>query len=101
MCGTYPGAPFVASLGKRNGVPARTYDFQIVKASSTSGRYSDIMIKDCAKIGMKPVCDHKSYCKDDKAAIYLGQDHHIAHGGHRNTGGCASPIPLSRCWTSL
>ena len=49
MCGKVDGAPFVASLGAKNGVPARTYDFQVVKASSTSGRYSDIMIKDCAR----------------------------------------------------
>jgi hypothetical protein len=85
MCGTYEGAPFVASLGAKNGVKAARYDFKVVKASAKSGKYSDIMIKDCAKVGMKPVCDHPSYCKTDKNALYIGQTHHIAHGGHRNT----------------
>merc|ERR1712216_638805 len=84
MCGKIDGAPFTASLGAKNGVPPRTYDFQVVKASSTSGRHSDIMIKDCGKAGMKPVCDHPSYCKTDKNAIYLGQNEHIAYPGHRN-----------------
>ena len=74
-----------ASLGAKNGVPAREYTFQIVKASTTSGKYSDIMISDCKKIGMKPVCDNPSYCKTDTNAVYLGQSHHIAHGGHRAT----------------
>ena len=90
MCGTYQGAPFTGTLGSRNGVPARQYNFQIVKASASSGRYSDVMIKDCAKIGMKPICDHKSYCKSDVNSIYIGQDHHIAYAGHRNNGGCVS-----------
>merc|ERR1711871_347363 len=74
-----------AELGSKNGVPARTYTFQMVKASTTSGKYSDIMINDCKKIGMKPVCDHPSYCKTDKNAVYIGQTHHLAHGGHRGT----------------
>ena len=87
MCGTVDGAPFTVSLGSKNGVPQRTYDFQLMKASTTSGKYSDIMIKDCATIGMKPVCDHPSYCKTDKKALYLGQTHHIAYPGHRNNGG--------------
>ena len=79
-----------ASLGARNGVAAREYTFKIVKASTTSGKYSDIMIKDCAKLGMKPVCDHPSYCRTDSKAVYIGQDHHIAYPGHRNNGGCVN-----------
>ena len=79
-----------AELGSKNGVPARTYRFQMVKASTTSGKYSDIMINDCKKIGMKPVCDHPSYCKTDKNAVYIGQSHHLAHGGHRGTSSCAA-----------
>ena len=76
-----------ASLGAKNGVPARKYKFQIVRASSTSGRYRDIMVRDCAKRGMKPVCDHPNYCKTDKKAIYLGQTHHVAYPGHRHNRG--------------
>ena len=79
-----------AELGAKNGVPARTYRFQMVKASTTSGKYSDIMINDCKKIGMKPVCDHPSYCKTDKNAVYIGQSHHLAHGGHRGTSSCVA-----------
>jgi hypothetical protein len=36
------------------------------------------MIKACSKYDMKPVCDHPSYCKNDKNALYLGQSSHIA-----------------------
>ena len=45
------------------------------------------MKRECAKVGMKPVCDHPSYCKNDKNAIYIGQNHHIAYPGHRKNGG--------------
>ena len=83
MCGKVDGAPFTALLQSKNGVPAREYEFQRQKASASSGRYSDIMIKDCAKIGMKPVCDHPSYCKTDSKSIYIGQTHHLAYPGHR------------------
>jgi len=58
-----------------------------VHASTSSGRYSDVMIKDCKALGMKPVCDHPHYCKSDSQSLYLGQDHHIAYPGHRNNGG--------------
>ena len=33
---------------------------------------------------MKPVCDHPRYCKNDKAALYIGQTGHIAYPPHRN-----------------
>ena len=95
MCGKVDGAPFRVSLGAKNGVSAQTYDFQIVKASSSSGRYSTVMVKDCAKVGMKPVCDHPSYCKTDKQAIYIGQTHHLAYPGHRCQG------PRSRAASTL
>ena len=36
---------------------------------------------------MKPVCDHPSSCKSDSAAIYLGQDKHLAFPPHRNNAG--------------
>ena len=83
MCGQIEGE-FTASLGERKGVPARTYEFKVVKASQNSGRYSDVMIKDCAKVGMKPVCDHPHYCKTDTKAIYIGQTHHIENPAQRN-----------------
>ena len=43
------------------------------------------MVAECSKYGMKPVCDHPTYCKNDKAALYLGQAGHIAYPPHRNT----------------
>ena len=82
---------------------ARTYTFKVVKASTTSGKYGDIMIKDCAKVGMKPVCDHPSYCKTDSKAVYIGQSHHVAYPGHRHNGGCAATSSLigGRKWRLL
>ena len=72
---------FTASFGTRNSVPERRYWFKKEKLNSTqvaSGTYSEGMIQQCAKHGMKPVCDHPSYCRHDPKAAYLGQDHHIA-----------------------
>ena len=37
----------------------------------------------CAKYGMKPVCDHRAYCRTDAQALYLGQTHHMAYRPHR------------------
>ena len=80
-------SPFVVSLGAKNGAKGGRYEFRVVKASSTSGKYQDIMIKECSKYGMKPVCDHPHYCKSDSKALYIGQTHHIAYPGHRNNNG--------------
>ena len=64
-------------------MPAREVFFAPAQTKETSGSYTQIMIDECKKIGMKPVCDHKNYCKNDGNAIYIGQDHHVAHRGHR------------------
>ena len=58
--------------------------FKVAKLTSFSGTYSANMIKECSKLGMKPVCDHPSYCKNDKAALYLGQKGHLGYPPHRN-----------------
>ena len=71
-------------LGGKNGVPAHLYRFKSTILSSKSGSYSSLMIKACNKIGMKPVCDHPSYCKRDTQALYLGQSHHLSYPPHRN-----------------
>ena len=42
------------------------------------------MKSECRKIGMKPLCDHPSYCKNDGNAIYIGQNEHISHQSHFN-----------------
>ena len=54
-----------------------------MKLTAKSGKYSDQMIAHCSKIGMKPVCEHRSYCKNDVDSIYIGQDHHLSHPSHR------------------
>lgn len=60
-------------LGAKTGVPQRKYLFKKLTASTTTGKYSDIMEADCKKYGMKPVCDCYSECRNSAKAIYLGQ----------------------------
>mgnify|MGYP001238667672 CR=1 FL=1 len=52
---------------------------------SNNYRYSIQMRDSCARYGLKPVCDHPSYCRNDKNSIYLGQQHHISYPPHRNS----------------
>ena len=75
---------FDAALGEKNGVAAATYSFKVVTLTDRSGRYSDRMIQECKKIGMKPVCDHPSYCKNEGNALYIGQSNYLSHPSHRN-----------------
>jgi hypothetical protein len=82
-----PEAAFAGYLGGRNGAPAGTYTFQKVRGQSSSGNFDTIMINECSKRGMKPLCDHPSYCRNDPRSTYIGQNHHIAYGPHRNTDG--------------
>lgn len=78
------GLPFKASLGARSGVPPRDYIFRLAQVDYPKGGndFTDQSKLLCSKMGMLPVCDHPSYCKDDANAMYLGQDHHISHGSH-------------------
>ena len=78
------GVPFSAELGAKNGAQSGEYFFQLVQTKKTSGSYTDIMVEECDKIGMKPLCEHPSYCKNNAQSIYIGQTNHIAHGGHKN-----------------
>merc|ERR1719445_2606896 len=71
-------------LPARNGAMRGKYQFQIVTTQSNSGNFDAVMIAECKKIGMKPICDHPSYCKNDANSIYIGQNHHIAYPPHRN-----------------
>ena len=77
-------AEFAGSLGARDGVSAKQYKFAVRAISTTSGSYSAAMRTECNKYGMKPVCDHRNYCKNDGGALYLGQAHHISYPPHRN-----------------
>jgi len=48
-----------------------------------SGSFSDLMVAECRKFGMKPVCDHPDYCGGDDKSIYIGQKGHISKTAHR------------------
>jgi hypothetical protein len=41
------------------------------------------MVRDCGRYGMKPVCDHPTYCKNDGRALYIGQSNHLAYAPYR------------------
>ena len=75
--------PAAAGFGAKNGVPSRAYDWKVLKLSSRSGSYTANMISQCKKEGMKPVCDHPNYCRNDANAIYIGQTNHISYRPHR------------------
>ena len=61
-----------------------TFTFRTTRLTSTKGSYSSLMISECKKYGMKPVCDYPGYCKNDKAALYIGQSGYLAYSPHRN-----------------
>merc|ERR1719446_324857 len=68
---------FTADLGSKNGVAAHRYRFEEVDPMDWgSDNYDTIMVDECKKIGMKPICDHPSYCNNADESLYLGQDHH-------------------------
>jgi len=74
-------------LAAKNGVPARRYTFREMRYQGHhGGDYSQTAIKGCRQNGhgWKPVCDHPSYCRNDRKSIYIGQSHHMAYGGHWN-----------------
>jgi hypothetical protein len=79
-----PDPPFSGDLGARNGANAGKYTFQRIRLQQTSGNYDTLMINECGKKGMQPLCDHPSYCKNDPKAGYIGQDNHLAYPPHRN-----------------
>eukprot|EP01048_Picozoa_sp_COSAG05_P020051 COSAG05_NODE_3311_length_2158_cov_0.880525_1_plen_362_part_10 len=74
---------FSAKLEGRNGVPPREYLFKTMRLTSTSGSYSTLMRARCRTLGMKPVCEHPNYCRNDKQSLYLGQQNHISYRPHR------------------
>ena len=82
----------LSSLAQKIADQMKKQEFAVRKLPDTkaSGTYSSLMAKACDAVGMKPVCDHPSYCKTDKNAVYIGQTHHLAHGGHRGTSSCVA-----------
>ena len=81
--GNLSGTSFTATLAGKNGVPTSDYVFAITSPGPRNGAYSDSMVEQCSKLGMKPVCDNRIYCRDDAKSLYLGQDRHIAYKPHR------------------
>lgn len=96
VCGAIKAEEFEASLDKFNGLDAAEYRFKFALPSKLSGSYTDTMISECNKINMKPVCDHPSYCKNDKRALYIGQRYHLAHKNERET-----PYYFPHKWASI
>ena len=96
-------ADFSAQLGARNDVSAAPYAFIKKMLSSRSGKYSTHMIAECQKVGMKPVCDHPSYCRNDANSLYIGQANHIAYPPHRkiNSWFPSGWSSISNKWDSL
>jgi hypothetical protein len=78
-----PDAPFEGRLEGRNGADTGIYKFQRIRMQVTNGNYDTPYIQECAKKGMKPLCDHPSYCRTDPRATYIGQTNHIAYKPHR------------------
>eukprot|EP01048_Picozoa_sp_COSAG05_P031652 COSAG05_NODE_11676_length_502_cov_1.404467_1_plen_158_part_01 len=80
------GQKFEVSLGAMNGVGAQAWEMQVAKLGAASGKYSTGMISECKKLGMKPVCDHPSYCGpaiNDPDSVYLGQSSHLSYRPYR------------------
>ena len=76
----------MGALGNgRYGFKAQNIKFQAVTVNNqkTNG-FSSYMVAECKKIGMKPLCEHPSYCRTDKKALYMGQYYHISYKPYRN-----------------
>ena len=56
----------------------------IDKVKLMRGRYSSIMIEECRKLGMKPVCEYRNNCHNDRESLYIGQTYYLTHSSYRN-----------------
>merc|ERR1711957_833811 len=82
--GYQPDDPFSGDLGSKNLAPAGTYTFRKVRITATSGNYDTVMVNECAKVDMKPLCEDPSYCKNDPRSGYIGHTGHITIPTDRN-----------------
>merc|ERR1711907_842601 len=80
------GGMFTASLAGKHG--SHTYQFLpvTVKHPNPTIPYAKIMLRECKKHGMKPVCDFAKYCKKDKKSLFIGQKHYISDPRTRTKG---------------
>ena len=58
-----------------------------------STTFSAAMVLECNRFGMKPVCEHPSYCRNDAKALYIGQSSHITNWRYRENQ--VSDLPCS------
>ena len=81
-------AGFDATLGFKNGVLKREYNFAVVKSTATGGNFDEVMVNGCLTLGSvnwKPICGRANACKNDPHSIYLGQNEgYIADPTFRN-----------------
>ena len=47
-------------------------DFVSAQHADSGYKYSEVMIDECATLGMKPVCSDASWCQQDEHALYVG-----------------------------
>jgi hypothetical protein len=107
---------FWASLGEKNGVPAQTYEFYRYPGPAYGGgwdlppvdgpspiTFKSWMRESCATVGMKPVCDHPSYCKNDSGSLYIGQSTYLAYRPYRITPSFHADgfTPIRHMWQGL
>ena len=59
---------FSARLGAKNGIASHVYDFKLLHLQTPAAKgqtYSQLMVAACKTVGMKPVCDHPNYCRNN------------------------------------
>ena len=64
-----------------------TDEFRVATPVETDEpNYNTLMENECKKFGMKPVCEHPKYCKDEPASLFIGQTGHMSVASHRQNG---------------
>ena len=94
-------------------LPPNFYLFKKVAVTNISGSFNQIMVRECKKFGMKPVCDHPGNCREgckdgtnncpegrnkwspDDNSIWIGNSQSLAYGqvSTRTLGRRTAPFP--------
>eukprot|EP01048_Picozoa_sp_COSAG05_P000830 COSAG05_NODE_25_length_31349_cov_4.978560_25_plen_492_part_00 len=83
---------FTASLAPQQANtagPAGTYTFKIAQPTSAAAKsaqsYNALMVDECRKYGMKPICNYYTWCQNDPNALYIGQynGYYLSYPQHR------------------
>jgi len=82
---------FTAKLGPapqwKQNFKGGTFTFRKIKIEGSNlspTRLDTYQLQECKKVGMKPICDHPSYCRTDTKSLYIGQTHHLAYAPYRD-----------------